>query len=183
MQNSALTLLASLSALPLVACGSDDASPRRPSRDAWDVVASAEFVHTTMDDEGRPITQIGDVIVGGLEYNSNFANRGDVIVNFDGPANRILVEFRRFTVNTSENEAQDDFAAMGLWAFNTQVGTPSRPQDMDPDSDCTDTWLPGCAIRAYYDGQTQLGRAGADIRVRLSAARCCTRMSPASSGA
>ena len=170
MRNSALTLLAGLLALPLVACtgGSDPTTPdRQPFRDDWQVEADVAFEHT-IDVGGELMTQIGDITIGGRESNDNFANRGDVIVNFDGPANRILVEFRRFTTNTSDDGAEADFGAMSLWAFNSAIGTPSKPDDMDPTANCvTGGWLNGCGVRVYYDGQTQLARAGADIRVTL----------------
>ncbi|MEM6992031.1 MAG: hypothetical protein AAF721_16090 [Myxococcota bacterium] len=167
MRNSALTLLAGLMAMPLVACtgSSSDGTPdRRPFRDEWRVEADVPFVHT--DSEG--MLQIGDITIGGREFNDNFANRGDVIVNFDGPADKILVEFRRFTTNTSPDAAELDFDAMSLWAFNSGVGQPTKPDQVDPEADCVaGGWLAGCGVRVYYDGQTQLARAGVDIRVTL----------------
>jgi len=170
MRTIASTLIALVTALPIIGCGSDDEPERRPFRDRWRDVGSFDFVHTAFDDEGDATTLIGDLIVGGLEYNSNFANRGDVIVEFDGPANEISIALRRFTMNTSEQAAQDDFEALELWAFNTNVDSPLKPGDMNADNDCTaDGWLPGCGIRVYYDGQSQLARTGADIRVTLPA--------------
>jgi len=172
MRNSVLTLLACLTALPLLACGDsggDALGTRAPYRDSWRVEGETDFIHTAPDADGNLVTQIGNLRIGGREFNDNFANRGDVVVNFDGPADRIMVEFRRFSTNTSEDAAQLDFDAMSLWAFNTSVGSPSKPNDMDPEADCTgsDGWLPDCGIRLYYDGQKQLARAGADIRITL----------------
>lgn len=172
MRNSALTLLAGLLAMPLVACtgGTDPTTPdRQPFRDMWRTEADVAFEHT-IEAGGEVMTQIADIIIGGRESNDNFANRGDVIVNFDGPADRIMVEFRRFTTNTSEDAAEDDYEAMSLWAFNTSVSTPSKPDDMDPATNCVSGgWLNACGVRVYYDGQSQLSRAGADIRVTLPA--------------
>jgi len=173
MRNTALTLLAGLLAMPLVACngGTDPTTPdRQPFRDDWQTEADLPFEHTIVVD-GEAMTQIGDIIIGGRESNDNFANRGDIIVNFDGPQDRILVEFRRFTTNTSREAAENDFEAMSLWAFNTSVGTPSKPDDMDQMANCVTggSWQNACGVRVYYDGQSQLSRAGADIRVTLPA--------------
>lgn len=138
-----------------------DSSVRRPFRDEWRVEADLDFVHT--DAGGAPA--IFDLIIGGTQTNDNFANRGDVIVSFDGPPNRILVELRRFTFTTSEAVAQLDYDDLSLWAFAAPLG---RPQDQDPADDCVlGGWQNGCEIRVYYDGLSQLERAGADIRVTL----------------
>ena len=140
--------------------GDNGLNDRAPYRDAWAVVADLAFVHTSS--EG---VEIGSVNVGGRLTNDNFANRGDVIVNFDGPADRILVEMRRFTQTTDASAAQVDFDNLSLWAFNASLG---RPQDQAVEDDCVASgWQGGCEIRVYYDGQSQLQRAGADIRVTL----------------
>ncbi|MBL4685038.1 MAG: hypothetical protein JKY37_10645 [Nannocystaceae bacterium] len=172
MRNSTLTLLGLL-AMPLVACTGDDSSTseRRPFRDSWRTVVDADFVHTVADG-----SLISDLKIGGREFNDNFANRGDVIVNFDGPQDKILVEFRRLTTNTNQDAAEADFDAMTLWAYNTSVTQPTKPSAMDDEDRCGEDaegkslpWATGCGVRVYYDGQTQLGRAGADIRVTLPA--------------
>ncbi len=134
---------------------------RQPFRDQWRVEVDQEFVHT--DASGTPL--IFSLTVGGVETNDNFANRGDVIVTFDGPANRILVELRRFTFTIDEEAAELDFDDLSLWAYTAPL---ARPQDQDPADDCvTSGWQEGCEIRVYYDGQAQLKRSGADIRVTL----------------
>lgn len=146
--------------------GVDDTSGtffRRPFRDDWRVEADLDFVHT--DAAGIPL--IFDLSIGGPETGDNFANRGDVIVNFDGPPNRILVELRRFTFHISESDAQQDYDDLSLWAFSSGLG---RPQDQDPADDCVASgWHNGCSIRVYFDGLSQLQRSGADIRVTLPA--------------
>lgn len=173
MRNSALTFLASLMAMPLVACTGGDVGgtpDRGPFRDDWRTEADVDFIHTEAV-AGEIVTQIAELTIGGRESNDNYANRGDVIVNFDGPANKILVEFRRFTTNTSRAAAEEDFEAIQLWAFNTSVSSPSPPdtmREMNPESDCVaGGWLNSCGVRLYYEGLTQLQRSGADIRVTL----------------
>ena len=147
---------------PLFGCPSDGPSTddRLPYRDEWQTVADVDFVHTSADG-----VEIGTISIGGRLTNDNFANRGDVIVNFDGPANKILIEMRRFTQTTSQDAADIDFENLSLWAFNSSLG---RPQDQDPEDDCVASgWQSGCEIRVYYDGLSQLSRAGADLRVTL----------------
>ncbi|MBC8068489.1 MAG: hypothetical protein IAG13_09155 [Deltaproteobacteria bacterium] len=127
-----------------------------------------------LDDEGDPF--ISDLQIGNsLGSNDNFVNRGDVIVNFDGPADQIKIEFRRFTFAEDEEGAQDDFDKLSLWAYNANTGTPKKPADMEEEARCGGEdddgnplpWQQDCAIYVYYDGQNQLKRAGADIRVTL----------------
>lgn len=160
------SLALALVAPALAGCetGGDGVSERLPYRDAWRVAADVDFIHISPDDGS---VQIFDLSIGGRLSNDNFANRGDVIVNFDGPDDRILVEMRKFTQNASQEAADDDFANLSLWAFTSSLG---RPQDQDPEDDCVVSgWQNGCAIRVYYDGLSQLQRAGADLRVTLPA--------------
>ena len=139
----------------------DDGSARSPFRDDWRVVADQAFEHTAAD--GTP--QIFDLTIGGREENENFANRGDVIVNFDGPANRILIEMRRFTFNTNQEAADVDFEKLALWASDAPPGGPTQPEEED---DCiVGGWRTGCEVRVLYDGLSQLARSGADLRVTL----------------
>jgi hypothetical protein len=134
-----------------------------PFRDEWRVEADVAFEH-----EGGAITAL---TVGGLLYDKNFANRGDVIVTYDAPPDRIVVEMRRFTFGASAQSAQDDFDALSLWAYNSSGTRPQPPLDMLPKHDCvaSGAWRNECTIRVYYDGQSQLVRTGADLRVRLPA--------------
>lgn len=138
----------------------DSTSQRSPFRDSWQVVADQDFIHTTADG-----AQIFDITIGGREDGDNFANRGDIIVNFDGPANRILIEMRKFTFSTNEENAELDFEDLSMWAFTSSLG---RPQDQDPADDCVASgWQNACEVRTYFDGQSQLKRSGADFRVTL----------------
>ncbi len=132
-----------------------------PFRDQWRQEVDAAFDHG-----GGAITS---VTIGGPEYESNFANRGDVIVLYDAPPDRIVVEMRRFTFGASEVSAQDDFDALSLWAYNSAYDTPQPPAEMLLKHDCVASgqWKNECAIRVYYDGQSQLVRSGADLRVHL----------------
>jgi hypothetical protein len=140
----------------------DCRTPIRPFRDEWRVEASLAFPH-----EDGEITSLH---VGGLLSNGNFANRGDVIVRYDGEPGRIVVELRRFTAAIDEEAAREDFEALHLWAFSSAVDRPEPPFAMPPEDSCTrDFWRDGCGIRVYYDGIDQLARAGADIRVTLPA--------------
>jgi hypothetical protein len=136
-------------------------SQRFPFRDDWRTAADQPFEHTASD--GTP--QIFNLTIGGLERNDNFANRGDVIVDFDGPPNRILIELRRFTFTTTDEAAELDFENLSLWASDS---SPNAPRPPAADADCVaGGWRNGCEVRVLYDGQSQLKRSGADIRVTL----------------
>lgn len=164
----------------LAACGGDtepqQGDSQAPFRDDWKEEHEGAF--DLLDDEGNPA--ITAVFIGNaLGSNDNFVNRGDVIVEFDEDVDdRIKIELRRFTFATSEDEAADIFDKLELWAYNANTGSPKRPEDMEEDARCGGEnddgdaypWQDGCAIYIYYEGQTQLARAGADIRVTLPAA-------------
>lgn len=159
MSTLALTLTAGLA----TGCpGTDDGNDSRaPYRDGWVPVIDQGFSHVNGEGE----VQISSFSIGGRENNDNFANRGDVIVNFDGPANSILVEFRRFSFAPAEDIAKTDFDALSVWAYDDTVGPPNG---WDEETNCiTNGWTTGCEVRVYYDGQSQLKRSGADIRVTL----------------
>ena len=138
-----------------------------PYRTGWmTVVDAAPFPY--LDGEGN--VQIGSVLVGGSEYNDNFANRGDVIVKFTGPDNQITVEMRKFTFAETEEDAQTDFDKLFPWIYSNSPTSPKQPAEMDPAADCIlSGWQNGCGVRVWYDGQIQPGRLGADIRVTLPA--------------
>ncbi len=162
--------LPALAMLALVACAGGGSgctqeppgtSQRSPFRDDWRVAADQAFEHTLADGTA----QIFDITIGGREENDNFANRGDIIVNFDGPENRILIELRRFTFATTEDAAELDYEDLSLWAYTSD---PGRPQDQDPADDCIMSgWQNACEVRVYFDGLSQLKRSGADIRVTM----------------
>ncbi|MCX4243586.1 hypothetical protein [Paraliomyxa miuraensis] len=145
----------------LCACASGPLPGERPFRDPWRVEAEIEFVHTGA--EGDLI--IPELRIGGVG-NGNFANRGDVIVTFDGPPDLMTVELRRFVAASTEDSAREQLALIGLWAYE---GALELPGAKDPNDDCTDHWRAGCQLRVFQDAQTQREVAGADIRVTLPA--------------
>ena len=110
--------------------------------------------------------------VGRLDYDNNFANRGNVEVYLDQDTEVISIEVRYYDYSDDITAQGDEtlegtFERMSLWAF-VGGGNPSKPGDMKPEDDCTvGTWKSGCAVTVYYDGQTQPVRAGADIRIHL----------------
>lgn len=114
-----------------------------------------------------PTGAVQTLTIGGHQTRDNFANRGDVLVRFADVSN-IVVEMRRFTVASSEDLASDHLDRLELWAYQSSPSGPRAPAQMDPSADCAaGSWLDDCEVRVYYDGQTQLVRSGADLRVTL----------------
>lgn len=152
-----------LAAAALAGCGDSGSSSTTltPYRDGWEVEAEVPFQY--LDSDGVP--QITSITIGNsAPVSDNFMNRGDVIVKFADTDN-ITIEMRRFTMATNEDLAQEDYDALQLWAYSSSTG---RPQDQDPEDDCTEgAWQNDCRILVYYDGQTQLQRSGADLRITL----------------
>jgi hypothetical protein len=159
-----------------VNCDDSNGTPERgsPRRDEWRVEVDTEFPYK--DSEGN--VQIDSIFIGGGSKSSdNFVNRGDVIVKFDGEADRIKIEMRRFTwrKDSEEDSIQSDFDKTLLWAFPTSNLVP--PDELPPEADCarrnpddpdaTFPWLNNCRVRVYYEGQIQPNRLGADLRVTL----------------
>jgi hypothetical protein len=170
-----LTSLYVLSSAALLAACGDDNNPQavmqEPIRDEWRTEHEGP-IDLIDDDADPPIPRINDITIGTPDpFGDNFLNRGDVIVDFTGEEGTIKIELRRFTFANSEAQAEEDiFPKIELWAYNASIGTPKKPSDMEEDADCTDDaedWLDGCGVYIYYDGQNQLERAGADIRVTL----------------
>jgi hypothetical protein len=156
-----LVLLSEAALLRVCACNSPDSEPvsLEPFRDGWHVEAELPFP--------ADITMLR---IGGRAYQDNFANRGDVIVQYEAGIDTIKIEMRRFTMALSPESAEEDFAALSLWAYASNQTSPKRPADMDPTRKCdASAWLDDCAIRVYYDGQSQPSRSGADFRITLPA--------------
>ncbi len=159
-------LLASLTLVAGCSDGSTGLSPQAPRRDEWRLVIDQPF--PVFDEAGNLV--IGEITIGGTETSDNFANRGDIIVEYVDTPN-IQVEMRRFTMAASDAAAEEDFEALQIWAYDAG-GSPKKPADMDEEDNCRDPnrampWRNDCEIRVYYEGMNQLDRAGADLRVRL----------------
>lgn len=159
----------SMLALTGSGCSDDGKDPTggdlRPFRTDWVAEVDMEFPYLSADG----VEQISSITIGGRESSDNFANRGDVIVNFDGPPNRIKIEVRRFTMAKNEAMAMENFAKLQLWAFTGSSLRP--PSQLDAANDCTkgEAWQNDCEVRIYFDGLTQIARSGADLRVTLPA--------------
>ena len=140
-----------------------------PMRDDWTLEYRGPFVY--LEDDGTP--RITSLSVGGTPYASNFANRGDVVVQFADTSD-ITIEMRRFTMAANDDEAEDDFASLSVLAYAgldeprkpAQVPDTDRCIPFDPHGDPT-PWPDQCSIRVYYDGLAQLERSGADLRITL----------------
>lgn len=150
----------------LAGCTEDESSGGlQPYEDEWREEILTAFPY--LDEAGEP--QITSITIGGLPVGDNFANRGDVIVQFDPTASLddgstwgIRVEMRRFTMASSRAAADLDFDGLKL-----QASTGSASLTPSPESLCNDEWKDGCSLRVYFEGNTQLSRSGADLRVTL----------------
>ena len=144
------------------ACSGDDGSSTSdpfavvPFEDEWREVVNTSF----------PLDTVKSITVGRREFNDNFASRGDVEVLFDQDEERIVVEMRKYTMQRDQEEADETFAKLSLWAYASS-GNPEQPSAMDPAEECSAAWQDGCRIYAYYDGRSQPFRSGADFRVHL----------------
>ncbi len=168
MKRSVITLL--LGAVALTAgcpdSGDSGTAEATPYRDDWRTVINQPF--STYDADGA--ADIVSLMIGGTPSSDNFANRGDVIVRY-AATDRITVEMRRFTMSDNEDLAEEDFDKLQIWAYDT-TSSPKPPSQMDAEDNCLDPdgdmpWRDGCQVRVYYDGLTQVGRSGADLRVTL----------------
>lgn len=145
----------------------------RPIRDVWRVEHEGPF--TLLDDDGEP--NIRSLRIGrAVPSDDNFANRGDVIVRFDGPPDTIRIELRRFTFTAADDDAAaEQLERLSLWARDADIDAPQRSGLLDEDSRCDGVgedgrprpWRDGCAIYVEFDGLSQPARSGADIRVTL----------------
>ena len=106
---------------------------------------------------GGPLESVG----GG----TNFANRGDVIVQF-WERDEIAIEYRPFTMARHPDFAE---AAMDALVVFAHRGSLTRPDDVTNDDDCLQTWGDGCHIRVWENAFNQAQRTGADLRVTLPA--------------
>lgn len=141
-----------------------DFGESRPFRGDWETVIDQPF--STYAADGTPA--ITSLTIGN-EGGDNFRNRGDVIVQY-ADTDRITVEMRPFTMTVSQTEAQADFDLLSIWASTTSL--PAPPYERDPAADCADPtgqapWRNGCRVAVFFNGQNQVDRSGADIRVTL----------------
>ncbi|MCR9166011.1 MAG: hypothetical protein ACE37F_17115 [Nannocystaceae bacterium] len=178
MKRFFLSMTLAALAIPSLACGgsgntgdtgSSSGDPV-PFRDDWRTVIDQPF---TVDiDPDTP--NIRSIEIGN-EGGDNFRNRGDVIVQYhDSP--RIIVEMRKFTQVENQSLADEDFDKLSIFATTSTL--PPPPFTLDEEDNCVDTsgemnwqarkeWQDGCQIVVFYDGQQQVDRSGADIRVTL----------------
>ncbi|MBV1860177.1 MAG: hypothetical protein KUG77_17320, partial [Nannocystaceae bacterium] len=163
MMLAAATLTGVASCNPTDGGGSSGVS--QPFREStWTVVIDQPF--DVYDGEGN--VNIGSLQIGS-EGGDNFRNRGDVIVQY-ADVDRITVEMRKFTQVDSEGLADDDYDKLSIWGSTSAL--PPAPFTLDDEDNCVDPefldpWQDGCQIAVFYDGQTQVDRSGADLRVTL----------------
>lgn len=153
-----------LAALPSCDSSETGSGTAQPYRDEWREVINQPFI--VLNDDGT--VAISELNVG-TASGDNFRNRGDVIVKY-ADTDRIIVEMRKFTMVESEESAQADFDKLSIWASNATL--PPPPFDLDEEDNCLDEagqkpWQDGCRIVVFYDGQTQVERSGADLRITL----------------
>jgi hypothetical protein len=145
--------------------GDDSSGVSQPFRESsWTVVIDQPF--RVYADDGS--VNIGSLQIGN-EGGDNFRNRGDVIVQY-ADVDRITVEMRKFTQVDSEALAEADYDKLSIWGSTSAL--PAPPFNLDPEDNCVDPefqaeWQDGCQIAVFYEGQTQVDRSGADLRVTL----------------
>lgn len=115
---------------------------------------------------------VASLTIGRLEFDGNFANRGDVEVLFDQDAPVITIEGRIYDFTdlasfVGEGDIPGTSQRFSLWAYAT-TSNPDKPGAMKDEDDCTQgAWKDGCKVHVYYDGQVQPVRSGVDLRVHL----------------
>ncbi|WP_198154457.1 purine-nucleoside phosphorylase [Plesiocystis pacifica] len=149
-----LPLCLSLLSLPLAACGDPEADPEpAPMVDAWEVVAQG------------PASALDFLEIGSALSGDNFANRGDVTIEYVEGTDQITVEMQRFGSYASTDQRDENFARIEGWAYDQ-----SSPSIPTADMAAIACWAPetsGCHVSVYYDGQSQPVRAGANFRVQI----------------
>lgn len=149
-------LLLACSALLFTGCSDDGTGigeGNQPYVDSWETVLDG------------PAAAIEFLSIGDRQTSDNFANRGDIEVNYVEGTDKITVEMQRFTIAKSQDIADENFAKLEPWRYN--ISAPEAPApDMDPEA-CFAEEQTGCYVRVYYDGQIQPIRDGANFRVTL----------------
>lgn len=148
------TLLA-CAAVTLTACPSDDTTigeGRQPFVDEYEEVLRG------------PADAIDLLSIGDSLTSDNFANRGDITVEYvDG--SEIVVHMQRFTVQKTQAAADDAFSRMQFWGYDQS--TPSKPTEDMAAIACFAEDTSNCYARAYYDGLSQPARDGVNFRVEI----------------
>ncbi len=164
-----MMMLAAATLTGMASCKSDgggsSSGVSQPFRESgWTVVIDQPF--QVYAEDGT--VNIGSLQIGN-EGGDNFRNRGDVIVQY-ADVDRITVEMRKFTQVDSEALAEADYDKLSIWGSTSAL--PPPPFNLDPENNCVDPqfqapWQDGCQIAVFYEGQTQVDRSGADLRVTL----------------
>jgi hypothetical protein len=150
------SLLLAATSLLVTACPDDGPSPddgRRPYIDEWRVELTG------------PAAMVSRLSIGDRLTADNFANRGDVEVIYADGTDQITVEMQRFTIAKNDADATGAFGRMQLWAYD--IATPKKTTAADDVNLCFAPDTSNCYIRAYYDGQLQPVRDGANFRVTV----------------
>jgi hypothetical protein len=179
MKNVPTATILGLALLASLSCGDkgpgneeDGSSDAEPQLTEWETVVDGLAFPTSGD------AKINKLTIGRKEYSGNFANRGDIEVNYNRDDDTIKIEMRKYDfsdeITAKGDETMDivgTFDRMELWAYNAGAGNPAKPTEADradPTKNCTlDAWKDNCSVFVYYDGQSQPVRAGVDFRVHL----------------
>lgn len=140
----------------------------QPPDDPTDV--RAPYVDEWVTEAELPAAQFEALSIGNRLSSDNFSNRGDIEVIYDDAAQVITVEMQRFTVASSQADADGAFERMHYWGYN--LSTPEKPSEanaLDACDQVTDPPHESCYIRAYYDGLFQPVRDGANFRITVPA--------------
>lgn len=125
----------------------------------------APYVDEWVTEAELPAAQFTSLSIGDRLASDNFSNRGDIEVLYEAGTDVIKVEMQRFTVASSEADAQGAFDRMYYWGYN--LSTPEKPSDAILLDGCDQPEQDTCYIRAYYDGQFQPVRDGANFRITV----------------
>lgn len=161
MQNRPLVLvLVSL----VCACADDSGTPvLEPYRGDWDRLEGPVPLART---QGGGY-DVSEITIGGRVFDDNFANRGDIVVEYEEGRDSIEIFGRRFTSAADPEGAELQLDRLALWISDTGVSTPTADAE---EPSCTVTWHDGCSVRTVYEGgDVQPARSGMDLRVILPA--------------
>ena len=167
MKRSFLMMLLGTATLTgMASCNPSDnaAGVSQPFQGEWRTVIDQPF--NVLDAAGE--VAIRTVRIGN-EGGDNFNNRGDIVVRY-ADVSRITVEMRKFTQVDSQALADEDFDKLSIWGSTSAL--PPAPYNLDDEDNCIDPsgqlpWQDDCQIAVFYDGQTQVDRSGADLRITL----------------